>query len=181
MTSFDLNFAGKDHFALFGLPRAYAIDGGALETLYRDVQARVHPDKHAHLADSDRRIAMQWATQVNEAYRTLKNPLLRARYLLQLYGHDAKIETNTAMPAEFLMRQMELRETVAEARAADDVAQLDALDSQVRKEMAAQQEELRRALDETHDKAHAAEIVRQLMFQEKLLSEIDAALEATET
>ncbi len=57
MTSFDLEYAGKDHFALFGLPRTYAIDGGALERLYRDVQARVHPDKHAHLADSERGVA----------------------------------------------------------------------------------------------------------------------------
>ena len=180
MTSYDLNFARQNHFELFGLPRAYAVDDGALEQVYRDVQARVHPDKHAHLGDAERRVAMQWATQVNEAYRTLQDPLLRARYLLHLAGHDPKIETNTAMPAEFLMQQMELRETVAEARAAGDAARLDALHRQMRKEMAAQHEELRHALDETHDFARAGEVVRQLMFQEKLLSEIDEALEATE-
>ncbi|OHC66207.1 MAG: Fe-S protein assembly co-chaperone HscB [Rhodocyclales bacterium GWA2_65_20] len=180
MTSFDLNFARQDHFQLFGLPRTYALDGDALERLYRDVQARVHPDKHAHRGDADRRIAMQWATQVNEAYRTLRDPLLRARYLLHLGGHDPKIETNTAMPAEFLMRQMELRETVAEARAAGDAARLDDLHRQMRKEMAAQHEELRRALDEAHDYARAGEVVRQLMFQEKLHSEIDDALAAVE-
>jgi len=180
MTSFDLSFAHQDHFALLGLPRSYAIDAAELERVYRDIQSRVHPDKHAHLGDADRRVAMQWATQVNEAYRSLQNPLLRARYLLELAGHDARIETNTAMPTDFLMRQMELRETVAEVRAAGDAARLDQLHGQIRKEMAAQHEELRQAIDETHDFAHAGEIVRQLMFQEKLLTEIDDALAAVE-
>lgn len=180
MTSFDLNFARSDHFALFGLPRAYAMDRDELERLYRDVQGRVHPDKHAHLGDAERRVAMQWATQVNEAYRILQSPLLRARYLLELAGHDPRIETNTAMPAEFLVQQMELRETVADARESADAGRLDQLHRQIRKEMAAQQEELGRAIDEIHDLARAGDIVRQLMFQEKLLSEIDDALEAVD-
>ncbi len=180
MTSFDLSFAGKDHFALFGVPRAFAVDGTELERLYREVQARVHPDKHAHLGDAERRVAMQWATQVNEAYQTLRDPLRRARYLLQLAGHDPAIETNTAMPAEFLMAQMELREAVAAARAAADAAHLDDLHGRLRQEMAAQHEALRLTIDERHDYARAAEIVRQLMFQEKLMSDIDAALEAAE-
>ena len=180
MTSYDLSIARQDHFELLGLPRAYAIDSTDLERLYRDVQARVHPDKHAHLADADRRLAMQWATQVNEAYRTLRDPLLRARYLLHLAGFDAGIETNTAMPTEFLIEQMELRETVAQAREEGDAAQLEELDRRMRHEMAAQQGELMQALDTKHDYARASEIVRQLMFHEKLLSEIDAALEAVE-
>lgn len=180
MTSYDLSFAHQDYFALLGLPRTYAIDGAELERVYRDIQSRVHPDKHAHLGDSDRRVAMQWATQVNEAYRCLQNPLLRARYLLELAGHDAKIETNTAMPVDFLMRQMELREIVAEVREAGDAERLDQLHRRIRKEMAAQHAELQQAIDATHDYARAAEIVRQLMFQEKLLTEIDDALAATE-
>lgn len=180
MTSFDLNFARQDHFALFGLPRRYAIDRAELDRLYREVQARVHPDKHAHLGDADRRVAMQWATQVNEAYQTLSDPLRRARYLLYLVGYDPKIETNTAMPPEFLVEQMELREAVADARAAGDAVQLDEQHRRMRKEMAAQHEELRQAIDEAHDPARAGEIVRQLMFHEKLLREIDEALEAVE-
>lgn len=180
MTSFDLNFARQDHFALFGLPRSYAIDRAELDRLYRDVQARVHPDKHAHLGDADRRVAMQWATQVNEAYQTLSDPLKRARYLLHLAGHDPKIETNTAMPPEFLVEQMELREAVADARAAGDAALLDEQHRRMRKEMAAQHEELRQAIDEAHDPVLAGDIVRQLMFHEKLLREIDEALEAVE-
>jgi molecular chaperone HscB len=180
MQAVDPGFAGKDHFALFGLPRRYAVDRDALEGLFRELQARVHPDKHAHLGDAERRAAMQWATQVNEAYQTLRDPLKRARYLLHLAGHDPQIETNTAMPAAFLMEQMELRETVAEASEIGDVDHLDQMHRRVRKEMAAQQDRLRELVDERQDYAGAAETVRQLMFQEKLLHDIDAALEATE-
>ena len=180
MTSYDLSFAQQDHFALLGLSRAYGIDRNALDALYRDVQGRVHPDKHAHQGDAEQRIAMQWATQVNDAYQTLQDPLRRARYLLQLAGFDPQIETNTAMPTDFLIHQMELRETVAAVRAAGDIERLDELHRQIRKEMAGQHEELRRAIDETRDYAHAGEVVRQLMFQEKLLTEIDDALAAVD-
>ena len=62
----------QDHFALFGLPRRYSIDLPELEKLYRDVQTRVHPDKHVNLSDAERRLAMQWSTQVNEVYQTLR-------------------------------------------------------------------------------------------------------------
>ncbi len=180
MTSFDLEHFSRDHFALFGLPRRQALDELALEQTYRDVQGRVHPDKHAHLADVDRRMAMQWASKVNEAYLTLKSPLKRAEYLLRLLGHDPRIEQNTAMPMEFLMHQMELREAVSEAREAGDAAVLDQMHRRMKKEMADQHAALARALDETRDFVRGAEVVRQLMFQEKLLQEIDEALERVE-
>ena len=181
MTSYDLSFAHQDHFTLLGLTRGYALDASELERLYRDIKARVHPDKHAHLGDAERRIAMQWSTQVNEAYQTLRDPLRRARYLLHMAGHDAQIETNTAMPVEFLLQQMELREAVATARAAAAGDELDAMHGRMRKVMAAQHEALHQAIDAAHNYARAAEIVRQLMFQEKLLMEIDDALAAVET
>ena len=180
MTSFDIEFARRDYFTLLGLPRRQALDGEELERLYRDVQANVHPDKHAHRGDSDRRLAMQWATKVNEAYLTLKSPLKRAQYLLHLLGHDVQLESNTAMPAEFLVQQMELREAVAEARAAGDGDELDRMHRRMRQEMAGQYAALQEALDVGKDARRAGEIVRQLMFQEKLLQEIDEALEAVE-
>lgn len=175
MTLFDLETARQDHFSLFGLPRRQGLDVDALETMYRDIQARVHPDKHAHQSGSDQRLAMQWATKVNEAYLTLKDPLKRARYLLELAGHDVRLETNTAMPAEFLVAQMELREAVADARGEGDVETLDEQHRRLRKEIRGEYDELQAALD-GKALARAAELVRQLMFQEKLLQEVDDAL-----
>lgn len=177
MTTFDLNFA-DDYFTLFGLPRQQSLDLESLENCFRAVQARVHPDKHAQAADVDRRLAMQWATRVNEAFQTLKSPGKRARYLLQLLGHDPQIESNTAMPAEFLMHQMELREAVLDARFAADEDALEAVRARLLHEIKDEYERLAELIDGTKDFAVAADLVRQLMFQEKLLSEIDDALEA---
>jgi molecular chaperone HscB len=180
MTIFDLETARQDYFSLFGLPRQQGLDNARLEVLYRDIQAQVHPDKHAHLSDSDKRLAMQWATRVNEAYLTLKDPLKRARYLLELAGHDVRLETNTAMPPTFLMAQMELREAVAEAKDAGDLDGLDSQHRRLKKEIRGEYAELQAALD-GNDLDRAGALVRQLMFQEKLLQEIDAALAHLET
>ena len=170
----------QDHFALFDLPRRYEVDQGSLERRFREVQSKVHPDKHAHLGDAQKRLAMQWATQANEAFQTLKNPLKRAQYLLHLEGHDAQVENNTAMPPAFLMEQMELREEVSDARAARADKTLDGLRARLKAAMATQFAALGVMLDEQTDHAAAAGLVRQLMFQEKLLQEIDDALEAIE-
>ena len=177
VTTFTLDFSA-DYFALFGLARAQGIDAAALETRFRDIQAQVHPDKHAQGSEANQRLAMQWATRVNEAYQTLKSPLARARYLLQLQGHDAQVESNTSMPMEFLVAQMELREAVAEARVGADDTALDGLRRTLVSEMKGEYQRLLELIDTRQDFPVAAELVRQLMFQEKLLHEIDDALEA---
>ena len=177
MTSFDLNFSA-DHFSLLGFVRAQQLDLAELDARYRDVQARVHPDKHAHAGESDRRLAMQWATRINEAYQTLKSPLSRARYLLQLMGYDPQVDSNTAMPAEFLMAQMELREAVSEARGNGDESALDAARTQLLGDMKTAYQYLVELIDQHKNYLAASALVRQLMFQEKLLNEIDDALEA---
>src|SRR5437773_10894736 len=106
----------QNHFELFGLQPAFSLDETALERSYREIQSRVHPDRFAHASDAERRASLQWTTRVNEAYRTLRDPVQRAKHLLELHGVDVAFETNTAMPAEFLMQQMELREKLDEAK-----------------------------------------------------------------
>ena len=96
-----------DHFALFELPRAFRLESALLDKRYREILALVHPDKFAHASDAERRLSLQWATRINEAYLTLKKPLARGRYLLELLGHPVDEENNTLMPTEFLMEQME--------------------------------------------------------------------------
>lgn len=177
MTLEDLDFSA-DHFALLGVSRAQGLDVAALEARYREVQALVHPDRHSQAADAHQRKAMQWATRVNEAYQLLKSPLSRARYLLGLLGHDVQVESNTAMPMEFLVAQMELRESVAEAKAAADDAALDRLRQSLVGQMKVEYQRLQRLIDDEGDYSAATALVRQLMFQEKLLQDIDDALEA---
>jgi molecular chaperone HscB len=138
----------------------------------------VHPDRFAHAGEAERRLAMQWATRANEAYQTLKRPLERAKYLLHLAGHDLQAESNTAMPADFLMEQMEWREAVAEAKSGRNHHDLEHLHHRLYNDIAARYDEVGRLLDEAGDLDGAAERVRRLMFLEKLLNEINDALAA---
>lgn len=169
-----------DFFALFGLSRRFALDAADLDRRYRDVQSQVHPDRFAGAGEAERRLSMQWATRANEAYQTLKKPLERASYLLQLQGQGVGAQTNTAMPADFLMEQMEWREAVGEARSGGDHHELEHLYHRLRADLNARYEELGRLLDEVGDLALAADRVRRLMFLEKLLYEIDDALASLE-
>jgi molecular chaperone HscB len=168
----------RNHFELLGLPVAFAVDGSRLEQRYRELQTQVHPDKFASAPEAERRVAMQWATRANEAYRTLRDPVDRARYLLQLKGFDTGEETNTSMPPDFLMQQMEWREAVVAGRAQRDAAALEAL----RAEIAASREEmlrmLGRAIDADANFDAGCSLVRKLRFLEKLDLEIEDSLEA---
>ena len=170
----------KTYFELFGLPALFAIDIARLDQAYLHLQSEVHPDRFAAASDSERSRSLQWATHANEAYQTLKNPLARARYLLQLHGVDTQEESNTAMPADFLMRQMEWREAIEDAVAATDVEALEALNRGLRNEARSLQAELSVALDERSDDAGASEIVRKLRFLDKVQTEIDQAIETLE-
>ena len=164
-----------DFFSLFELPRAFRINLSELDARYRDIQAQVHPDRFAKAGDVERRLSMQWATHANEAYQTLKKPLSRARYLLHLAGHDIQAESNTAMPADFLMAQMEWREAVAEAREGGDHHELEHLHNRLGGDIKGRYDELGDLLGQG-DYTLATDRVRRLMFLEKLLHEIDDAL-----
>ena len=166
-----------NHFELLGLPPRFALDGPSLERAYRQLQTQVHPDRFAAAGDADKRLAMQWATRANEAYRTLRDPVARARYLLSLKGFDTGEESNTAMPPDFLMQQMEWREAASQARAARDASALQGL----REDIAAERDEmvrlLERALDGEANYDAGCSLVRKLRFLEKLDEEIDDALD----
>ena len=161
---------------MFGLPARFAVDAAALDTAFREVQAQVHPDRHAAAGDAGRRVAMQWSTRANEAYQTLKDPLKRATYLLHLRGQDIGAENNTAMEPAFLMQQMEWREAVEDATAAKNVDALDVLLRDMREDKKSRYGKLGALLDSGAD-APAVEAVRQLMFVDKLEDEIRQSLE----
>ncbi len=112
---------------------------------------------------------------------SLRDPLLRAQYLLSLNGVAVGEESNTSMPPQFLMEQMEWREAVAEARAAEDLDALERLLARLRTESNAVLREVAGAIDEAKDYTAAADAVRRLMFVHKLQQDINDALEHLET
>jgi molecular chaperone HscB len=167
----------QNHFDLFGLSPVFSIEGEALERSYREIQSKVHPDRFAHAGDAERRASLQWTTRVNEAYRTLKDPVQRAKHVLELHGVDVAFETNTAMPPEFLMQQMELRETLEEAK---DAHALDALRSNLKREKQSLEKAIAEAIDAKKDYSAASDLVRKLQFLDRLDEEIDSAYERVE-
>ena len=165
-----------DYFALFQLKPQFKIDRQALESTYLTVQKQVHPDLHVQGSDAEKRISMQMATLANAAYRTLTNPIQRGLYLCAKNGVDPQLETNTAMPAQFLMQQMEWRESLDEVR--DQPNQLDQLYQQVeatRKELLL---EVEVAIDQAHNFQLAAEKLRALLFIDKFSVELEDAMSA---
>ena len=169
----------QNHFELFQLPQQFAVDAAALDSAYRDVQGRVHPDRFVNATDAEKRVAMQWATRANEAYQTLKNPQKRAQYLCELNGVDLQTESNTAMPAAFLMQQMEWREELDDARSGKDLELLEKLDGQLRAARKDQLKDIERAIA-AGDFHAAAQGVRALMFLEKFGEEVRFAFDALE-
>ncbi|HZX27499.1 MAG TPA: Fe-S protein assembly co-chaperone HscB [Telluria sp.] len=166
----------QNHFDLFGLPVRFEVDQGALDAAYREVQGKVHPDRFVNATDAEKRVAMQWATRANEAYQTLRQPQKRAAYLCELAGVPLEVESNTAMPMEFLMQQMEWREALAEAKGDGDLDALEHLDRQVRVDRKARLLTVGQQLD-AHDYKHAAQSVRALMFLDKFAEEVGRALD----
>lgn len=163
----------RNHFELFGLPVRYAIDTAALDAAYRELQRAVHPDRHAGSGEASGRLALQAASRVNEAYRTLGHPVERARYLLSLRGIDAFDDSNNALDHEFLERQLDRRERASHAAEARDEAALETLLSEVRGEAAAMQLTLAELLDAPTPAARAHERVRELRFLDKLAGDLD--------
>jgi molecular chaperone HscB len=167
----------SSHFELFGLAPAFALDAARLEAAYRGIQAEVHPDRYARAGDAERRASMQMTTRVNEAYQTLKSPVRRAKYLLALNGVDVAFETDTSMPEDFLLQQMDLRERLEDAK---DAAALDALSLHLHEERQKLEKQIGQQIDSARDFAGAKPLVRKLMFLERLGDEIHGAYEALE-
>jgi molecular chaperone HscB len=170
----------QDHFRLFGLTPAFAIDAEALDRAYRDLQTEIHPDRFAHAGEADQRLAVQWATRANEAYQALKHPFARACYLLKLQGIDAMAPGNTAMALPFLEQQMEWREALADAVEQADFDALDRLETRTKAEASRLMAEAAELIDGRQDYAAATEVLRQYRFLEKFLADIGDAYEDIE-
>ena len=168
-----MNLADND-FVLFGLPPQQALERSHLDARRRELQAQVHPDRFASEGAAAQRLAMQWAVRVNEAYQRLKDPLKRAAYLCELRGVAIDAERNTAMPAMFLMQQMQWREALDDANGSDAVAQLGA---QVQAEEQKDLQNLQTLLDTEHNTAAAATQVRALMFVARFRQDIERRLD----
>ena len=164
-----MNLQSTD-FELFAVPPRFAQDAAQLDARWKELQRQVHPDKFAAQGAAAQRVAMQWSARINEAYRRLKDPLKRAAYLCELNGAPIDAESNTAMPAEFLMQQTELREAVDDAVDAAAMDEIGRQSATLKREMLLK---LEQQMDAQHDWPAAAQTVRALMFLDRLAGDID--------
>ena len=165
----------RTHYELFGIEPGYDLDREALAAVHLELQKAVHPDRYAAATPLEKRLAVQRAAQVNEAYRTLKDPVERARYLLSLHGIDTEEETNTAMSPAFLMEQMEWRERLDEVpNSGNPMATLLELAGKLEQTQRGMYRQLGEFFLQGDDPAYrnAAELVRELRFLQRLQQQV---------
>lgn len=172
--------AQTNYFQLFALPKQFEIDVQSLEVNFRKIQSASHPDRFVSAMADERLQSMQTSSTANEAYRTLKNPATRAKYLLELQGINAISDTNTAMPMDFLMQQMEWREQLEDAKAAQDIPALEQLMAELQVESKSIQADLVNLFDAKKDYPSATDATRKLIFIDKVCADIHQAIDQLE-
>lgn len=168
-----MNLQSND-FELFGLVQRFAQDRAELDDRWKALQREAHPDKFTTQGAAAQRVAMQYSVRINEAYQRLKDPLKRAAYLCELGGVPIQAHSNTAMPAAFLMQQMEWREALDEAHSVETLEALRDNVEVVRREL---MDACARQLDAEHDLPGAVLNVRALMFIEKFARDLERAFD----
>ena len=171
---FNVTSLQSNDFELFGLEQKFSQGRTALDARWKELQREAHPDKFAAQGASAQRVAMQWSVRINEAYQRLKDPLKRAAYLCELNGAAINAENNTAMPASFLMQQIEWREALDEAKTAENMHQIAVQANEYIREQLLKIEQL---IDDQHNFKQAVDHVRSLMFVERFTTEVDARID----
>jgi len=170
----------QNYFELFSLPVDFDIDLAALGEKYRALQQEVHPDRFAAADAQAQRLSVQGTTQLNQAYETLKDPLLRGFYMLRLKGVGSDNHEYTTSDGAFLMQQLEHREALEEIPGQDDpFAALDALRDTVEAEEREQMAAFRQAW-EVGDYEAANDALTKVMFVRRLQQQIDETEERLE-
>ncbi|MDP3605541.1 MAG: Fe-S protein assembly co-chaperone HscB [Polaromonas sp.] len=165
----------SNDFELFDVPVQFAQDSAVLDARWKELQREAHPDKFAAQGPAAQRLAMQWSVRINEAYQRLKNPLKRAVYLCELRGAPIEAESNTAMPADFLMQQMQWREALDDA---DGIENLEEIAAEAMSSKREQLSKIEQLLDVVKDFPAAARQIRGLMFIERFSGEVNARIDA---
>ncbi len=164
----------SNDFELFDVPVQFFQDSAVLDARWKELQREAHPDKFAAQGAAAQRLAMQWSVRINEAYRRLKDPLKRATYLCELHGAPINAETNTAMPADFLMQQMEWREALDDAETLQNIEEIA---SELNQDERGQLSKLEQLIDVQKDFVAASKQVKSLMFTQRFASEIDERID----
>lgn len=119
-TSAPSQFASSpvDYFSIFGLPRKLWIEMGALEQKFLQLSWKLHPDNFMNASEERRDLSLKRSSELNDAYRVLRDPVARVEYLLALEGERREGEKKQQAPPELLEEVFELNESLDELREA---------------------------------------------------------------
>lgn len=167
-----LDILSATYFEIFDIPVSFECDIDVIQKHYRELQKAVHPDKFVNSSDLEKRISMQHTSRINEAFNTLKNPVERALYLLKLKGLEINFDNETTMDAQFLMEQLELRESLA-AVGNDTMSldKLDVMDGEVKNKLSQLMLDFSSSY-EADETEQARELIRKMQFLQKAQKEI---------
>ncbi len=107
-----------DYFSLFGLPRKLWIEMPTLEKKFLELSWKLHPDKFVNASPADQELSLKGSSELNDAYRVLRDPVARVEYLLELEGMRKEGEHKQQAPPELLEEVFELNESLDELREA---------------------------------------------------------------
>jgi molecular chaperone HscB len=105
-----------DYFSLFGLPRKLWIEMPTLEKKFLELSWKLHPDKFVNASPADQELSLKGSSELNDAYRVLRDPVARIEYLLELEGMRKEGEHKQQAPPELLEEVFELNESLDELR-----------------------------------------------------------------
>ena len=173
----------QTHFELFDLPVSFDLDLQEVNQRYRDLQKTVHPDRFVNAGDRERRLSVEKAALINDAFQVLKSPQLRARYMLELQGVEFDDERDTAVDPMFLIEQIELREALGELDStADPVSALNDIMRDIKKRIEVVitkiSEILKNDTLDAEEKSEAKQWVQKMRFLNRLQQEAESKEEA---
>ena len=166
--------SSSNFFELLGLPARFDLDPSQIERAFFDRSKELHADRFASAPAAERVAALSRSRALNDAYQTLKKPVGRAEYLLQRAG--VTIGDNERLDPEMIMRVLELREELAQARAAKDLATVERLQGQMKQRRDQALHELGE-LFAADDTVGAKRVLIALRYIDRYLEECDAALD----
>jgi molecular chaperone HscB len=158
--------AASDKFAALGFKPSFDEPGG-LDERFRALSRKLHPDRFARATAQERRYSLEQTTRLNDAYKTLKDPVRRAEHLLQLRG----VRGDPKMSPEFLEQAMEDREKLLEAKMSGQP--LDALATGVREKRDQTLRQVRHLVESGGDLSRAAELLARTRYYARYLDEVE--------
>lgn len=167
-------------FALLGVESRFDLDLGALEKTHRELSRALHPDKFAQANASERRAALEKAAAVNEAWRTLRDPIKRAEALFRMHGIAVGEDNEPKSTPTFLMEVLEMREELAEARQKKDLAKVRKLGEAMKTRLEGAQKKLADGFAEKKEPLALLPALGEMRFYKRFLDEVDAIEEEAE-